>query len=195
MTLFYIRHGETLFNSAGQVTGQRDIPLGPRGRDQAAAASRELKTLLAERGIEAATLPFHVSPLERARTTAEIVREAMGLPPKDYTTDPRLMELALGKWEGLTMTEVGEKFAADLKARSADPWSVAPTGGEDYAQLSARVAPALASYARPCAIVAHAGTGRAVLHLEGGVEAHASTRVPILQGRILVIENGAYTWR
>ncbi len=195
MTLFYLRHGETLYNSAGQVTGQLDIPLGPRGRDQAAAAGRALKALLAERGIDAKALPFHVSPLERARTTAEIAREAMGLAPKNYTTDPRLMELALGKWEGLTMDEVGARFAADLKARSADPWDVAPTGGENYAQLNTRVGVALASYARPCAIVAHAGTARAVLHLEGGVEAHASTRIPIQQGRILVIENGAYVWR
>ena len=195
MTVFYIRHGETLFNSGGQVTGQRDIPLAPRGKDQAAAAGRALTTLLAERGIDAATLPFHVSPLERACVTAEIARAAMGLDPKGYTTDARLMELALGQWEGLTMKEVGERFAADLKARTADPWDVAPTDGENYAQLSLRVGAALQSWSRPCAIVAHAGTGRAVLHLEGGVEAHASTRVPIQQGRILVIENNAYSWR
>lgn len=194
MTLFFIRHGETLYNSSGRVTGQRDIPLAPRGRDQAAAAGRELKRILAERGLDPATLPFHASPLERARVTTELAREAMGLDPAIYTTDARLKELSLGAWEGLTMEEVGVRYPADLKRRSADPWDVAPTGGETYAQLAARAGAALATFAQPCVVVAHAGTGRAILAVEGALEGHAATRVPIQQGRVLVIEGGAYAW-
>lgn len=195
MTLFFVRHGETAFNDEGRVTGQRDIPLAPRGRDQAAAAGRTLLAILAERGIDKATAPFHVSPLERARVTAEIARAAMGLDPADYTTDARLKELSLGRWEGMTMAEVGQRFAADLKARSADPWSVAPTGGETYHQLADRVSAALAGFSRPCVVVAHAGTGRAVLTLEGGVEPHEATRIPIQQGRVLIVEDGGFSWR
>ena len=195
MTLFFLRHGETAYNDGGRVTGQRDIPLAPRGRDQAAAAGRMLLQIFAERGIDKASVPFYVSTLERARITAEIARTAMGLDPTTYTTDARLIELSLGAWEGLTMTEVGQRFASDLKARSADPWAVAPTGGEDYQQLAARVGAALASFARPCVIVAHAGTGRAVLQVEGGVEAHEATHVPIQQGRVLIVESRSFSWR
>ena len=195
MTLFFLRHGETLFNASGRVTGQQDIPLGPRGRDQAAAAGRTLRTLLAKRGLDPADVAFHVSPLERARVTAELARAAMGLDPTTYTTDPRLMELSLGHWQGLTVADVGKRWPAEFAARSADPWDIAPAGGESYRDLCARVGPALADYARPCVIVAHAGTGRAILHLEGGVEAHPSTKVPIEQGRVLVIESGGYVWR
>ena len=195
MTLFFLRHGETLFNASGRVTGQQDIPLAPRGRDQASAAGRLLRDVFAERGIDARGVAFHVSTLERARVTAELAREAMGLDPTGYTTDPRLMELSLGRWQGLTVAEVGEKWPAERKARSADPWSVAPTDGECYQQIAARVRPALASFDRPCVVVAHAGTGRAVLYLEGGVEAHEATQVPILQGRVLIVENGSFSWR
>ena len=195
MTLFFIRHGETLYNSSGRVTGQRDIPLGPRGRDQAEAAGRELARILAERGLAADALAFHVSPLERARVTAECVRGVLRLDPAGYTTDDRLKELSLGAWEGLTMAEVGARYPADLKARTADPWDVAPTGGEAYKQLAARVGAALASFTRPCVVVAHAGTGRAVLAVEGAMEEHETTRAPIAQGRVLVIEEGRYAWR
>lgn len=194
MTLFFVRHGETAFNNAGQVTGQRDIPLAPRGRDQASAVGRGLSRLFAERGLDPASVPFHVSTLERARTTARLAREAMGLDPDIFTTDVRLMELSLGAWEGLTMAQVEERYRTDLVARRADPWSVAPTGGENYAQLAARAGAALATFARPCVVVAHAGTGRAILSLEGGVEPHEATHIPVQQGRVLVIENNAYSW-
>lgn len=194
MTLFFLRHGETLYNASGRVTGQEDIPLAPRGREQAAAVGRTLAGILAERGIGANDVLFHASPLQRARVTTELARAAMGLDPLAYTTDERLKELSLGRWEGLTMADVGKTWPAELKSRSADPWAVGPTGGESYAQLTARVRPALAGFARPCVVVAHAGTGRAVLHLEGGVEAHEATRVPILQGRVLLVENNGFSW-
>lgn len=195
MTLFFVRHGETAFNDEGRVTGQRDIPLAPRGRDQAAAVGRTLLAIFTEYGLDKTAVPFHASTLERARVTAEIARSAMGLDATDYTTDARLKELSLGAWEGLSMTEVGQRFAQDLKARSADPWSKAPTGGETYHQLADRVGAALSEFSRPCVVFAHAGTGRAVLTLEGGVEPHEATRVPIQQGRVLIIENRRFSWR
>ena len=195
MTLFFLRHGETAFNDEGRVTGQRDIPLAPRGRDQAAAAGRTLLRIFEERGLDGAAVPFHVSTLERARVTAEIARTAMGLDPAGYTTDPRLMELSLGTWEGMSVAEASQRFAANFKARSEDPWDVAPAGGENYRQLTERVGAALAGFSRPCVIVAHAGTGRAVLTLEGGVEPHAATRIPIQQGRVLIVESHGFAWR
>jgi broad specificity phosphatase PhoE len=76
-----------------------------------------------------------------------------------------------------------------------DPWSVPPTGGETYREIVARVGAALATFVRPCVVVAHAGTGRAVLHIEGGVEAHEATQTPMLQGRVLIVENGSFAWR
>ena len=154
-----------------------------------------LLRIFAERGLDGAAVPFHVSTLERARATVEIARTAMGLEPTGYTTDARLMELSLGAWEGLSVADVGQRFAANFKARSADPWDVAPTGGETYRQLTERVGAALAGFSRPCVVVAHAGTGRAVLTLEGGVEPHEATRISIQQGRVLIVESRSFAWR
>jgi broad specificity phosphatase PhoE len=194
MTLFFMRHGETHLNSDGRQTGRLDVPLAPRGRDQASAMGRSLLAILAERRIDPAALPFHVSPLGRTRETAELVRIAMGLDPKAYSTDARLLELSLGAWEGLTNADIARRYPKELAARRADHWNVAPPGGETYGELEIRVLAALGDYVRPCAIVAHAGTGRGVLAAEGGVAPAVAADMPMRQGRVLVIENGSYAW-
>ena len=45
--LYFLRHGETDWNVAGRLQGQRDVPLNGRGRDQATAAGHILWTLFA----------------------------------------------------------------------------------------------------------------------------------------------------
>lgn len=66
------RHGETDWNSAGILQGWLDVPLNDRGRAQA----RELAASLADAGLRSVV----TSPLLRARETAEIVAECLGLP-------------------------------------------------------------------------------------------------------------------
>lgn len=194
MTLFFIRHGETVYNREGRVTGQSDIPLGPRGLDQAAGAGRTLRKLLGRRGIDPASIPFHASPLERAVRTAQAVRTAMGLEPAPLALDPRLMELSLGAWEGSLVADIERREPEVFARRRADPWTSTAPGGETYADLAARVGEALGSYPRPCVLVAHAGTGRAVLHLEADLPRLQASSAPIHQGRVLVVENRAYRW-
>ena len=55
---------------------------------------------------------FIASPLERARETMEIARDAMGLPPSCYRLDPVLKELSFGIWEGMTWREVEARYRA-----------------------------------------------------------------------------------
>ncbi len=194
MTLFFIRHGETAYNAEGRITGQRDVLLGPRGLDQAQSAGRDLLRLLRERGIDPTTVPFHVSPLQRAVRTAKAARIAMGLDPEAVSLDPRLMELSLGAWEGLTPRDIEPREPEAWARRRADPWTHAAPGGETYAALAARVGEALQTYSRPCVLVAHAGTGRALLHLEGGLDRMEASSAVIHQGRVLVIENHGFAW-
>src|SRR5438270_5545218 len=107
--LIFIRHGETDWNVEGRLQGQRDIPLNDNGRAQARRNGTAIKTAMPE----AAGFDFLASPLSRSRETMEIVRAAMGLPPRHYATDDRLKELTFGDWEGLT--------DADLQTVSAEP--------------------------------------------------------------------------
>jgi broad specificity phosphatase PhoE len=93
-TLLLVRHGETDWNAEGRLQGHTDRPLNDFGRRQAAA----LADRLAGDGIDA----VYASDLARARETAEILAERLGLP---VVTDPDLRERNWGNWEGLTGSE------------------------------------------------------------------------------------------
>jgi broad specificity phosphatase PhoE len=84
----------------------------------------------------AATLPAAdralVSPTVRCRETAD----ALGL---DALPVPELAGLAMGRWQGRTLDEVGAKEPDALAAWLSDP-AAAPHGGESVSRLCARVA-------------------------------------------------------
>jgi broad specificity phosphatase PhoE len=92
--LLLVRHGETDWNASGRLQGQTDRPLSEFGRTQA----RRLADELATEELEA----IYSSDLARARETAEIVGERLGLPVE---LDPDLREKDWGSWEGLTAAE------------------------------------------------------------------------------------------
>ena len=104
-TLFLVRHGETGWNAARRIQGSTDIPLNETGRAQARATA----ATLAERF--AGTRPLVVSSdLSRARETAEIIADALGVDaPHLY---PELRERSYGAAEGLTDTEYFARFGA-----------------------------------------------------------------------------------
>jgi 2,3-bisphosphoglycerate-dependent phosphoglycerate mutase len=93
-TLLLIRHGETDWNADGRLQGHTDRPLSDHGRRQA----RKLAEELSGEEIEA----VYSSDLARARETAEIVGDRLGLPVE---LDPELREKDWGNWEGLTAVE------------------------------------------------------------------------------------------
>src|SRR5437764_13792670 len=83
------RHGETEWNRIDRIQGHEDVPLSPRGIEQAHALARRL----ASRGLARVV----ASDLVRARSTAEIVATAAGAP---LTFDGRLREQNMGTWQG-----------------------------------------------------------------------------------------------
>src|SRR5436190_6437311 len=93
-TLLLVRHGETDWNASGRLQGHTDRPLNDVGRRQAAALAGQL----AGRGVAA----ISTSDLVRAKETAEIVGERLGL---TVVVDPDLRERHWGSWEGLTPSE------------------------------------------------------------------------------------------
>src|SRR5215471_17237116 len=92
--LLLVRHGETDWNAVGRLQGHTDRPLNDFGRRQARQLAEELEdeTLAA----------IYASDLARARETAEIAGERLGLP---VVLDPDLREKDWGTWEGLTAVE------------------------------------------------------------------------------------------
>jgi broad specificity phosphatase PhoE len=120
--LILVRHGETEWARDGRHTGRTDVPLTPRGEEQA----RSLAPLLADRKI-ALTL---VSPAERARRTAEL----SGLADLNETeTDDRLWEWDYGAYEGRTTAQIREERPGWYL------WRDGVVGGETVEQVGARV--------------------------------------------------------
>ena len=98
-TLLLVRHGETDWNADGRLQGQTDRPLSDFGRRQA----RELGEQLKDDELEGEKLEaIYSSDLARARETAEIVGELLGVP---VVLDADLREKDWGTWEGLTAVE------------------------------------------------------------------------------------------
>jgi broad specificity phosphatase PhoE len=93
-TLLLVRHGETDWNAEGRLQGHTDRPLSDYGRRQAQQLAGERE----DEELEA----IYSSDLARARETAEIVGERLGLP---VVLDPDLREKDWGTWEGLNAVE------------------------------------------------------------------------------------------
>jgi len=190
--LIFIRHGETDWNVEGRLQGQHDIPLNGRGRDQAANAGREARKYIAREGLT--DLRFVASPLTRTRNTMELARGAMGLDPKDYALDDRLMELSFGRWEGQSWPEVKALDPLAAQAREGDKWQFQPPGGESYAMLSDRLRPWLATVTCDTVVVSHGGVARVLMAMIGGVSIADAPLMDIHQGRVLIFQDGRRRW-
>lgn len=157
LTLLLVRHGQSEWNVAGLMQGQRsDVPLTALGHEQAAAAARELAVLRPGALVS--------SDLLRAVQTAEHCARATGLP---VATAPELREQGYGELEGRPSRELW-----DLVDWTDPHW--AAEGGESLAQLHGRVAGYLAGLraappADVVALVTHGDTIRAAQAVTAGL--------------------------
>lgn len=93
MKLYVVRHGETLSNVAGIVSGRSDESLTAKGISQA----QKVNLWLGDTKFNA----VYVSPMKRAIETAEII-----VPEYNYEIDERLAERDLGTLKGYTIDEL-----------------------------------------------------------------------------------------
>ncbi len=193
--IIFLRHGETDWNVEYRLQGQRDTPLNARGRDQADAVGRSMRDYFGGPGAPGANgLNFVASPLERTRDTMERARGAMGLDPKAYGTDRRLVELSFGRWEGMTWRDVVAREPWAARAREGDKWHFVPPGGESYDMLSHRVQPWLDELTGETFVVSHGGVARVLMAMIGGLAQKDAPMANIAQGRALIFENGTCRW-
>jgi broad specificity phosphatase PhoE len=133
--LYLIRHGATEANLArpARIQGRRhDSPLARPGVRQAEAT----RDFLTARAID----HCYSSPLLRAIQTAAIIAAPHGLSPQPLEA---LTECDVGSWEGLDWQTVRYLDAAGHERFHADPAAFGYPGGESFADVHARVAPAL----------------------------------------------------
>ena len=158
MKLILARHGETPWNAEGRYQGQSDIPLSPVGEGQARALGERLRDVPITRAV--------ASPLGRARQTAEF---ALGERRAILSTDPGLMEIAHGTWEGLLASEIDARDPDRLQAWRVTPHEVLMPQGESLQHVFDRAWPALERAAEGLGaddtllVVAHDAVNRVLL--------------------------------
>jgi broad specificity phosphatase PhoE len=168
--VYLARHGQTDYNLKGRFQGQLPVPLDETGREQAAD--------LAERAAAHGFAALWCSPLLRARETADLVSQRLGLAPRE---DARLMETDAGDWTDRSFAEIQalapERFAAFV---AGDP-SFGFPGGESFAEQEERVSQALLEVEQgelPALVVCHGMVIRAALARRAGHRMRRFERVP-----------------
>jgi isoleucyl-tRNA synthetase len=127
-----MRHGQALSNTRGFVS-QDDAtpaPLTEAGEAQARAAAASLR----KEGVT----KIYCSPLLRARQTAAIVREALGLPESAVVVDERLKEIQTGVFSGKPIGEY-RAFFAGAADQTLARFEMRPEGGETLRDVRVRV--------------------------------------------------------
>ena len=107
--LLLVRHGQSIWNADGRWQGQADPPLSELGRLQAFHAAQRVGTVDV----------IVASDLERARDTALIISEAIGIGP--VVIDEGLRERDAGEWSGLTRAEIEDAWPGYLEERRRPP--------------------------------------------------------------------------
>jgi broad specificity phosphatase PhoE len=146
------------------------VPLDETGREQAVD--------LAERAAAHGFGALWCSPLLRARETADVVAQRIGLEPKE---DARLMETDAGDWTDRSFAEVQAEAPEQFAAFAAGDPGFAFPGGESFAQQEERVSAALEDVELgdlPALVVCHGMVIRAALATRAGHRDRRFERVP-----------------
>ena len=157
-TLIYLlRHGEILLAERRRFVGHLDVPLSPRGEAQCERQALRLRAV--------PLAAVFSSDLSRAVRSAEIIAAPHGLGPKMLAA---LREMDMGRWEGLTATELEAREPEAFRDWTARVGEYPFPDGEDVGRLVARAWPAFEAIAaehagQSVAVVAHAGPNRAIL--------------------------------
>ena len=161
MRIAFIRHGLTEWNLHKRIQGQTDVPLSDTGCEQ----------------VRAWQLPEHlqlqtcyVSPLQRARQTAEL------LGCTAVSMESRLTEMHWGEWEGEVPSELRARLGDTMAANEARGLDFRPPGGESPREVQRRVLEWCAEFTHDegdVIAITHKGVIRAVYAAASGWNMHA----------------------
>lgn len=149
-SVYFVRHGQTVWNVENKICGATDSPLTELGHKQAIETGENIL----KSGIKIDQILY--SPLSRAKDTALHISEIIGVPAKE---EERLFEQRFGKWEGTPRN--GADFQAD-KRNFVHSYE----GGESMLRLCQRIYNLLDEIKKDedktYLLVAHNGIARAV---------------------------------
>ena len=164
--LVLIRHGQSQWNLENRFTGWIDIPLSPKGEEEARNAGEKIKGFKFEK--------VYTSVLQRAIKTYEIAAEAAGFNNLPVEKDKALNERMYGDLQGLNKDDMRKKFGAEQVHKWRRSYNIAPPNGESLKDTADRVMPYWHSHIEPdlkagknILVVAHGNSLRAlIMHLD-----------------------------
>lgn len=193
---FIARHGETVFNAAARMQG--DAPHTPLTRAGFAQAD-EMGALLRIRLGPKPKLTLWASPAGRALQTLAVIAEHLDLDWHQARIDERLREIDIGAWGGRLYAEIAAE-AGPIVDPAAGLFTCRPPGGEDYADVAARLRSWLADTegeAGDRLIVMHGMSSRVLRGLLTGAPIRTGFAAPIAdairQGALVAIAGGRET--
>ena len=130
--IFLVRHGQDLDNSRSLINGRRDTPLTELGRTQALAVAEQLRTEVISY--------VYTSPLQRARQTASIISERLGIAEVHVESD--LIERDYGVLTGRSPADI-PAYASNMFVLNDFRYVIDSPGVEDYTHLWTRAGHAL----------------------------------------------------
>jgi broad specificity phosphatase PhoE len=161
-----IRHGQSRGNAERRFGGHTATPLSARGRNQAQATARTLKS-------ESVTA-IYSSDLARAMETARPLAKMTGLPVNGTSA---FRERDVGVMEGLTFEDAAQQHPEQYAALLRRDFDYVLMGGESYRQLLDRARQKLDEIIEEhrggrIAVFSHTGTICILaLHLMGALDA------------------------
>lgn len=177
MEIYFIRHGETLWNTLKIFQGASDSPLTELGISQAEKLSKRLK--------DVEFTDFYSSPMGRTIQTSRIV---MGDRKQELKFIDEFREISMGDMEGVPRQEFEERYPKQFVDFFTNPTEYDPTvyNGENYYQVIERVRKGLEkllSYHKEgdrVAVVTHGVTLKALFHIITGetMDELAASKVP-----------------
>jgi broad specificity phosphatase PhoE len=125
--IYIARHGETTWNAVGRYQGRMETPLSPLGQAQAQALGHALRAKQIARIIS--------SPLARCLQTALPLSV---LTHVEIESDPLLLEIAHGTWEGRYRDEIARSEPELFRRWREEPQTVQFQGGESLQDVYER---------------------------------------------------------
>ncbi len=183
--LVLLRHGESQWNLENRFTGWVDVPLSPKGEQEARAAGEKLNGFRFDRA--------YTSVLKRAIDTLRIVLEITGQTNVPTEQDQALNERMYGDLQGLNKAETAQTYGEQQVKIWRRSYDVRPPGGESLKDTAERALPYYEKQIRPqilagrtIIVTAHGNSLRAlVMHLdqltkEQVLELNIPTGAPLL---------------
>ena len=187
--IYLMRHGETEWNAQHRLQGRQNTDLTAAGKQQAVAYGERLN----REPLSHSKARIISSPLKRALDTATIVAGALGVPTGRIEIEPRIIEIDMGRWDGLTWDEVQRDDGEAYAHRRTDRWNVPVPGGESFSDVASRVGQWLSEVEKNQTIIAvsHGGASRVIRGLYARLAPQAILDLSEPQDRIFRMANGS----